>query len=64
MKRETYISVTALMLLFGGLVHFFRILYGWQVVIGGVEIPIWASWIGVLVAIFLVFSAASYSTKK
>ena len=30
--------------------HLLRIIFGWQVEIGGLSIPFWVSWLGVLVA--------------
>ena len=34
----------------GKLMHLLRIIFGWSVEIGGLSIPFWASWLGVLVA--------------
>ena len=32
------------------IMHLLRIIFGWQVEIGGLSIPFWVSWLGVLVA--------------
>ena len=36
--------------------HLLRAVYGWEVVIGEWSIPLWASWIGVVVAGILAYS--------
>ena len=43
-------TVTATLLLAVAIAHLLRIILGWQVEIGGLIIPFWVSWLGVLVA--------------
>jgi hypothetical protein len=43
-------TVTATLFLVVAIMHLLRIIFGWQVEIGGLSIPFWASWLGVLVA--------------
>jgi hypothetical protein len=50
MNQKTYMTVTATLFLVVGIVHLLRIIFGWQVEIGGLSIPFWASWLAVLVA--------------
>lgn len=47
---KTYITITAGVFTLIALLHLARIIYGWEAVIGNVEIPMWASWLAVLVA--------------
>jgi len=42
--------VTATLFLVVAILHLLRIIFGWSVKIGGLSIPFWASWLGVLVA--------------
>jgi hypothetical protein len=42
--------VTAALFLVVAIAHLLRVILGWQVVIGGLGIPFWLSWLGVLVA--------------
>jgi hypothetical protein len=48
--RKTYMTVTATLFLAVAIMHLLRIIFGWQVEIGGLSIPFWVSWLGVLVA--------------
>ena len=50
LNRKTYMTVTATLFLAMGIVHLLRIIFGWQAEIGGLSIPFWVSWLGVLVA--------------
>jgi len=43
-------TVTATLLLAVAIAHLLRIILGWQVEIGGLSIPFWASWLAVLAA--------------
>jgi len=36
-------------------VHLLRIIFGWEVRIGGVDIPLWASWIALVAAAALAY---------
>jgi len=50
LNRKTYMMVTATLFLVMAIIHLLRIILGWQVEIGGLSIPFWVSWLGVLVA--------------
>jgi len=42
------------------IVHLVRAVYGWELVIGGWEAPLWVSWLGVVVAGVLAYSGYSH----
>ena len=43
-------TVAATLFLVVAIIHLLRIIFGWQVEIGGLSIPFWVSLLGVLVA--------------
>jgi hypothetical protein len=49
LNRNNYTTVTATLFLIVAIMHLLRIIFGWQVEIGGLSIPFWVSWLGVLV---------------
>jgi hypothetical protein len=53
LNRNTYMTVTATLFLVVGIVHLLRIIFGWQVEVGGMNIPFWASWLVVPVSVAL-----------
>jgi hypothetical protein len=48
-NQRTYNAVTAVLFLIVALLHLLRIVFGWSAVIGGLAIPIWASWLALVV---------------
>jgi len=50
LNQRTYMTVTATLFLVVALIHLLRIIFGWPVEIGGLSIPLWVSWLGVLLA--------------
>ena len=50
LNRKTYMTLTATLFLVVAIMHLLRIIFGWQVEIGGLSIPFWVSWLAPLVA--------------
>jgi len=50
LNQKTYMTVTATLFLVVAIMHLLRIILGWQAEIGGLGIPFWVSWLGILVA--------------
>ena len=50
MAQTTYNAVTAALFLIVAVLHLLRIVFGWAAQIGGVTVPIWASWLALVVA--------------
>jgi hypothetical protein len=42
-------TVTATLFLVVAIMHLLRIIFGWQVEIGGLNIPFWVSWLALFV---------------
>ena len=55
-------TVTATLFIVVAIMHLLRIILGWQVEIGGLSIPFWVSWLGVLVADALAY--LGYTQKR
>ena len=49
MNQKTYNGITAALFLIIALLHLLRIVFGWSAEIGGVAIPMWASWLALVV---------------
>ena len=50
MNQKTYNAITAAVFLVVALVHLLRIGFGWTAEIGDLVIPLWLSWLGLVVA--------------
>ena len=55
MSRKSYCLATALVFSVVGLVHLLRILLGWEAAIGGWSVPMWASWLALIVSPALAY---------
>ena len=55
MNEKEYYRYASLAFLIIALGHAARAIYGWDAIIGGVEIPIWFSWVAVVLAGYLAF---------
>ena len=53
MTQRTFSLVTAVLFVLIALLHAVRLLRGWQVTIEGAIVPIWISWIGLAIAVYL-----------
>ena len=63
MKSETYFTISGFIFLAIALLHALRLYFGWESVIGGVLLPLWVSWIAVIVAGVLAYSALQLAEK-
>jgi hypothetical protein len=67
MSRKAYLLVAASIFSLVCLLHLARIVFGWPLVIGSWIVPMWLSWVGLIVSGALAycgFSLATQSTRK
>jgi len=55
MTQRNFSLVTAVIFALIALLHAARLLRGWQVTIEGAVVPIWMSWIGLVIAAYLAY---------
>ncbi len=53
MSQRSFLLVSAIVFTLVFLLHVLRLVYGWSATIAGWTVPIWVSWIGVVVSGFL-----------
>jgi hypothetical protein len=53
MTHGAYLLVTSSMFALIALLHALRLFYGWRVTMGGWTVPVWVSWVGLLIAGYL-----------
>jgi hypothetical protein len=46
------------------IVHFFRLVFSWPVVIDGWAAPLWVSWIGVIVAAYISYASFHFASRR
>lgn len=57
LNQKTYLQVSGLLFTVAAVVHLLRAVLGWEASIAGWMIPGWLSWIAVVVAGYLAYSA-------
>lgn len=56
MNSKTYSLISGIIFLIVGIVHLLRVLNDWPLSISDFSVPMWASWVGVVVAGYLAYS--------
>ena len=59
MKQSTFNTLAGTVFTLVAILHVLRLFFGWEVLIAGHHIPMWVSWVGVVLAGFLAYSAFS-----
>jgi hypothetical protein len=64
MTQQVFSLIAGILFLLMALVHFWRIVEGIDVILAGAAVPMWVSWIGLVVAALLAFYGLRYSIRK
>ena len=56
MKKNTIITAASIVLFLAGTSHLIRIFYGWELRVNEWDMPIWVSFIGTAIPLFLSYS--------
>ena len=57
MNQKTFSTITLVVFLLIALLHVLRLVYGWSVVMGGFEVPMWMSYPAATLFVYLAYSA-------
>jgi hypothetical protein len=63
MEQKAYNTVTAVLFLVIAALHLLRIIFGWPARIGGLDIPLWASWLALVVTGALAYFGFRHSVR-
>ena len=63
MAQRTFSLITAILFLLIALLHALRLLRGWHVVIGDLSVPVWVSWLGLVIAGYLAYQGFQLSRR-
>jgi hypothetical protein len=64
MSLKTFCAVTGIIFAVVALIHLVRIFMVWQVTIDGWSVPMWVSWVGLVVTGCLAYVGVKYATQK
>lgn len=63
MSKQTYYYVVAGVFLIVAVTHLVRALNGWEMILGGIVIPVWVSWAAALLVGYLAYRGYSFGKK-
>jgi hypothetical protein len=63
MSPKSYFLVTAVVFSLIGLLHLLRIVVGWEAVVGGWSIPMWLSWVAMIVTAVLAVQGFTHGWR-
>jgi hypothetical protein len=63
-RERTLLLITGFLLFIVALAHVTRLVFGWDIVIGGFYIPLWLSWLGVVLTLYLSYASFHFGLGK
>ena len=64
MSLKTFSLVASLIFLLVAVMHALRLALGWHVTAGGWTVPMWASWVALVIAGFLAYAGLRLSRRR
>ncbi len=64
MSQKTFCLVAGLIFLIVAIGHAMRLAFRWEAMMGGWMVPVWVSWVGVIVAGYLAFEGLKRSRSS
>lgn len=64
MNQKNFSLTAGVLFLIIAFLHLLRIALGWHAVIGGVVIPLWASWLALFVAGYLAYQGINLGKES
>jgi len=62
-NKKRYYAIASTLFLLVGILHFIRIINGWELILGDYMIPMWMSWVAVALLGYLTIRGFSYGSK-
>jgi hypothetical protein len=64
MNAKNYFIATAVVFSAVSLLHLLRIVLGWEAVIGSWGIPIWVSWVAMIIAAVFAYTGFTHGWRR
>ena len=63
MKEKPYFPITGIIFAIITILHLLRIIYSWPALIGTFKVPLWLSWVALIIGGYLAFISFSLFKK-
>ncbi len=64
MSQKTFSLVAGLIFLVIAVLHIFRLTFRWEAVLNGRAMPIWVSWVALLIAAYLAYEGLRLARRR
>jgi hypothetical protein len=64
MSQKTFSLLAGLVFLLVAVMHALRLALGWHVALGGWTVPMWVSWVALVIAGFLAYEGLRFSRRR
>lgn len=64
MSQKTFSLIATVIFLVVGLMHALRLFLGWHIELNGWSVPMWVSWIGLVVGLYLASEGIGLARKS
>jgi hypothetical protein len=64
MNQRIFSLVTAVLFSWMAILHAIRLIRSWEVIIAGTMVPMWISWIGLIITAYLAYAGLRLSRSK
>lgn len=62
-SQRTLLRLVALVFLAVAFLHLVRLAFGWTLILGSVDVPLWISWLGVIIPGYLSYASFHFAKK-
>jgi hypothetical protein len=63
MSKKTFSLVAAVIFLLVGLMHALRLIFRWHAEVNGWIVPLWVSWVALVIALYLASEGIGFARK-
>ena len=63
-SEKTLLMIAGFVFLIVAAAHLLRLALGWQLILGDFTVPLWLSWFGVVVTVYLSYSSFHFAMRR
>jgi hypothetical protein len=63
-KERSLLKLVGLVFLIVTLLHLVRLAFGWNLILGTISVPLWVSWLGIIIPGYLSYSSFHFALKS
>jgi len=62
--ERTLLKLVGVIFLVVAIIHLLRLAFGWTLILGSANVPLWVSWLGVIIPAYLSYSSFRFGVKR